>query len=340
MCKSLFKQRFMLPLFFGQIILTLLFIGATYIVPQFAVEVRFFLFGKNTNNLSEFYLSQQEFNVKYSFRTATKMDVSREYLRHLHDELDFSQEFLDVPSHVEMMKRIVMTFSLNGGQRCGSYSSVIDNFKLLKQGIGCCADHSAALMVAAADRSIFVREVHHKLHTFNEYYDPDLKKWVWVDPMFAVMARDKNGKYLSLFEFANAMGQGEKVNFDFFGTSRHVFSALPPETHTFYKDARNFEWLSITLGNNVLEYDEFRSKINWLPKAPQQFAAFFAGVKPGYLVYHKDSVAAYTAEFLKYVGWMILILYSINAIYLALSFFLYIERKISMRRSNQLKVIS
>ena len=107
-------------------------------------------------------------------------------------------------------------------------------------------------------------------HTTCSFYSPELKKWIWIDPQFALLAKGVEGDYLSpseLFEFSR---KRQPINYEFFGLPEHMFAKMDPRDHELYRPESFSPIYSVTWGNNVLTYDEFRRQWLFVPKSIRQ----------------------------------------------------------------------
>jgi hypothetical protein len=191
----------------------------------------------------------------------------------------------------ERVQSIIMRYSKNGGDGCGSRSSdLAKNILWVSEGSGhgCCSDHSQVFLALCAINKIQAREVHHKLHTFNEYYDTDLQKWVWVDTQFALMAKGRDGQYLSFLQLSESIVDSASINWVFFGKSCHNLSDLNPYRANEYFRPPAFSHLMMTMGNNVFEQNTYSKKLAFLPTELRSLILISLGVQPKYIAYCTD----------------------------------------------------
>jgi len=191
------------------------------------------------------------------------------------------------------MQSLVRRFSKNGRDGgCGDKSyNLLENIDWVSRGHGCCSDHSQIFIALASMNGVFAREVHHKLHTFNEYWDSDLMKWVWIDPQFAIMARTETGGYMSFRELKENISVGSIIEWDFFGSTKHVFASEPVDSSPYYKPEA-FQSILMTNGNNVFGENDWAIQFSFLPKSARQLILLSTGVQPGYLYWEIDSATS------------------------------------------------
>ena len=127
--------------------------------------------------------------------------------------------------------------------------------------------------------------MHNNHHVFNEIYVPQENKWIWIDPLFAIMAEDDNGEYLSLLETRNLLFEGKKITFTFFGNNSHQFYSKKPSQHEYFDSKEDFSNIMVTWGNNVFSENNFNNRYNFLPKSIRQFVGMITGKMPQYLVF-------------------------------------------------------
>jgi hypothetical protein len=189
----------------------------------------------------------------------------------------------------ETIKKIVLSFSKNGGKGCGDYSDdLMQNIIWSKYGGGCCSDHAQVFTALCLLNGLYTREVHNKIHTFNEVWDIELKKWIWVDPQFCLLGMDNKGNYLSLLEIQNRITNKKKINWQFFGNRNHIFYNTSPISHQYYQP-KIFSEITITMGNRVFSEDIWNEKLKFLPKDLRQLIMISTGISPTYYIYSVSS---------------------------------------------------
>ena len=182
---------------------------------------------------------------------------------------------------------IALLYSKNGGPGCGDFSDLMNAILEIddNDGMGCCSDHSEVFIALSHVLGLNSREVSHTGHTFNEIYDPDVNKWLWIDTQYALMAKDDEGNYLSLLEMMKRMREGQQIRYDFFGNSSHLFSRSLPNEHIHYDSKDDFEYIMLTLGDNVFSQDHFNGKLKFLPKSIRQIISLVLGMQPKHIIY-------------------------------------------------------
>ena len=250
------------------------------------MHLRNALLSKHTNDINQFNLPPKLL-VKEGFAVDSPT-VRSKYHSTIKKQIRAFQKIDFKGAHTEdQVKDIVLSFSKNGGPGCGDFQNIVHKIESLsaKSGQGCCSDHSEVFIALATINGIETREVHNSRHTFNEYYNEELGKWIWVDPQYAIMARDQHGELLSLSQIRQMYFFEKKVLYDFFGNQYHEFSTSSPYEHEYYDNSDDFSFMMLTLGNNVFEYDLLTEQYSFLPKIVRQSIFMVIGLQPSYLIY-------------------------------------------------------
>jgi hypothetical protein len=120
-------------------------------------------------------------------------------------------------------------------------------------------------------------------HATCNIYSPELHKWIWIDPEFALLTKGSSGEYLSTCEMRNRFVRGEQVAFEFFGLPEHRCSKVPPEDLAQNRpDVFPLETIA-TWGSNVLTVNGYRDMLLPLPKSYRQSVFILTGLKPHYV---------------------------------------------------------
>lgn len=176
------------------------------------------------------------------------------------------------------------------GQVCGIESMgriVFDT----QRGLGCCSDFSKSWIFYARYLGMNVREVNTLNHTTVEFFDRQLGRWVWLDPLNRVQIGNADGRPLSQFEIRDS---------DVFTALRVLPLTASPRPGF---DARSYEGydtaqaavLMWRLGTNFLEIERHDAQLRrWgLPKSARQAILLSLGVQPHWLILTTLSLAAY-----------------------------------------------
>lgn len=271
-------------IFFGNIILLLLLLIFTDRHQK--IDIRDAIFSEEIST-SFFKQSLDEVNQKYDFFSDGQVMSEYRLKNFIQQKLINNRDFKNAPTY-EKVKNIILEFSSAGTKGgCGFYSSdLIKNIEWVIAGHGCCSDHSQVFIAIASFYGVRVREVHNLKHTLNEYWDESLRKWVVIDPMYALMFKNRDGEYLSLVEVHEQLKSGETLNPDFFGKKTHLIAQKENRVFEDLYLPENFSVLRVTLGSNVFKEDVWNSKFDFLPKSISQLVLFFFKIKPlqGYLI--------------------------------------------------------
>lgn len=197
----------------------------------------------------------------------------REMLEHLSE----------AESTVEKAKRIALSFSRNGGEPYGQTADLEDKLNTISSPPqGYCNSHTEVFLALAAVAGIDAMEVVSGGHVTCDVYCPELKKWVWLDPQYALMARGANGEYLSGVELHQAFRKDESFEFEFFGLPVHKFSESSPRDYYLYDRDFFLTRFGMVWGNNVFTFDDYRQSLAFLPKAMRQLPLLMLGIQPRY----------------------------------------------------------
>jgi hypothetical protein len=230
------------------------------------------------------------------------------------------QKLQNTSSTVEKAKLIALSFSRNGSPHDadGNPTSLFTNhadllFKLttIMEPRGCCSDHTQVFTALAAVAGIDSMVVT-CAHSTCGVYCPELKKWVWIDPEFAMLAKTHDGEYLSPLEVRNANLHGDSFDYEFFGTPDHLFAKMDPRTHEYYRPETFCPVFGVEWGNNELIRNKYDHRYLFLPKSIRQIFEIAFGLHPTYRYldddpvivakYFRIRVASYFAIFLFLVG--------------------------------------
>ena len=219
------------------------------------------------------------------FMTDAESDIA-DWRLHLASNVPYVMDVLSLKgTTIERVREMVALFSRNGGLVCGQYDGLVDKLVRVNadDGYGCCSDHSEVMLALTAISGIEARETHHTEHTFVEFFSPEANAWVWVDPQYALMARDGHGQYLSLVELRERYLTPEPFAFEFIGTEYHELLDRDPRRQRFYNEPNDFADLTVTWGNNVFAQAESNRLLGSLPKPARQLVGMLLGRIPGYV---------------------------------------------------------
>jgi len=134
--------------------------------------------------------------------------------------------------------------------------------RIREKGRGYCADYSQVFMALALAADIPVREWGFGEdgfgagHAFNEIYDTDYGKWIFIDPFQAFYVVDaQSGTPLSVVEFLQRLRQGvDAANVTVVRTADEQFRFRSPRDALAYY-AKATDYFYLFWGNNVFTYD-------------------------------------------------------------------------------------
>lgn len=286
---------------------------------QWVVDIKYAMFTNFTSDRVFFNSPPQGF--KYVGFKEDSSDAIRQWSDRIKNNVYYMQKASNdivMPSEIEKAKFIVLLFSKNGGWGCSADISLLNKLQKLPEGngYGCCTDHSEAFIVYSSMFGLIAREVHTVGHVTNEFFDMGLNKWIWIDPLFTLLAKNKKGEYLSLIEMRDSYYKNEPVIYDFFGNYYHLKDKKDPYGSLYYDSKDDFEDIMVTWGNNVFEEERFNHNLFFLHKMIRQFIGITAGITPSYLKYVDDNNAKTHVRYAKvYIYGAFLILIIGNTLY-------------------------
>ncbi len=200
---------------------------------------------------------------------------------------------------IERAKALIPLISRDGADttlgthRCGEaeFDGLIDTLQRIgtDHGYGCCSDHTQSFLALTSIADIEAREVANAYHVVAEFYSPELAKWVYIDPQFALMASGPDGEPLSLLELRESYRDGEEFQFDFIGNTHHRFHDSDPRDDFFYNEPSDLETYNVTWGNDVFGQAEFNESLSGLPTSARQALALLTRQMPPYLALRDEN---------------------------------------------------
>lgn len=278
--------------FFGNLALllavsSLLFFHKSQIVRSHLVEYRDALTTYLSSDRELFAAPPAEL-VRRGFRIDSLATIDASRLRLARATAIFEYGHKD---DIELIKEIVLSFSRGGGTPPTYYLPLSDKITEARLGHGFCSDHVEIFLALSELRGFFAREVQNEVHSFADFFSPVHSKWIWVDPLFAIMATDERGSYLSSLEIRDRRVSGLPVRYQFFGTADNsVRSETDSRFKRTYGESSFFRRYVLTYGNNVLTEMEQTEAMPILPWEIRQLLLYGRGTKPRF-VYLTDSLA-------------------------------------------------
>jgi hypothetical protein len=188
----------------------------------------------------------------------------------------------EAPSTIEKAKRIVLSFSRDGGRTFDRSADLTYKLTHISDPMGVCSDHVEVFQAVANVAGIDTVEFDSGLHNTCNFYCPELSKWVWIDPQFALLAKNTSGEYLSVSELRSCYLRGERFNFEFFGLPQQECSHVSPQDLYMYQAANFGRQLTATWGSNVFAFDARRDRFLLLPKSFRQSVFLLLGMNAPY----------------------------------------------------------
>lgn len=225
--------------------------------------------------------------IRHDFYTdsPTQIEAWRTRLRDVVSPVDASRR----PDDIDRVKAIVLSFSRGGGSRPIYRMPLLKKIAETQRGNGFCSDHVEIFLALAQVNGLTAREVQNEVHGFADFFSPSKRKWIFVDPLYAILATDEAGEYLSSLEIRQRRVLGLSVHFLFFGTSDGIIrSEADPRFQALYGDASRFKRYVLTYGNNVLTEASWSETLSFLPWEARQLLLYLSGTKP-YMIVLADS---------------------------------------------------
>ncbi len=282
--------------------------------PSIKVDIRLSIFSIFDDSIRGLQVAPEKLN-KYGFLYAKSPD-DFEFKRNSFDKLK-GYKILNFENDNDLVKQIVFSYSKGPSiDGCGFYSQdIMRNIKWVSQNHGCCSDYSQVFIALAELNGLFAREVHHQSHTFNEYWDRNLEKWVWLDANLLLMAKAENNKYLSLYEIREYLLQGKTPKWEYLGNENQKFFKNSPSEHHYYRSSE-FQTLIYTNGNNVFQESDWNLKLKYFPKEVRQFILYTLKKMPEIIIVGEDSEKSRYFKKIKFIS------YALGILYLIINFFL------------------
>lgn len=191
-----------------------------------------------------------------------------------------SLEHLDSVPVFDRALLIVKMFSSMGNGICSDDSPLPERIIRAKNKEGCPKDYAMIYSVLAKYAGIKNRIVKNASVYGVEIYDG--KKWIFIDPYFAVAAYDENGKNLSFFELNRRKLNNEQVRLDFFGGQNHCMYGKNASELPYYKAESGFGNTHVLMGDNIFSIALKEASVPLKPKFVHTFAPY-RSVKPRWI---------------------------------------------------------
>lgn len=253
---------------------------------QWFIDQRYSMFSRIETNAASFDIPPAT-RAATGFLADSPAEIERWHQRLL-DELpalrDLPADFSSWTA-LDRAKRLAMVFSRGGGVPPPSSAVLIEKFRWLRAGFGYCSDHTECHIALCSIFDVPVYESSSSSHTTTAVYATELKKWVWMDPQYLLVARGADGQLLSPIELRDANLNSRPFIFEYFGDPDGPLASVQPETLPLYNGPENFSDFVMPWGANVFQVDEWRSRLTWLPKPLRQIAYIAGGIMPVYRIY-------------------------------------------------------
>lgn len=186
---------------------------------------------------------------------------------------------------VSIAQTIVLSFSAGGDAgELVYWMEWPQKVRAARRGAGLCSDHTKIFLALAKTVGLNAREVHNGAHSYVDFFSVNQKRWIFIDPQYAIMATDGGGEYLSSRELRYRRLQGQPTRFVFFGTNpNHIHAQEDTRFKAFYGDRGTFERYILTNGNNVATQALTADNFAALPWEARELLLYVSRRRPGYV---------------------------------------------------------
>jgi hypothetical protein len=195
--------------------------------------------------------------------------------------------------------RIAQHLAEGPGIGSGIKSNTVDTYRaIMTETGGYCSDYTQVFNGIAIASNIPVREWGMSFdgysgygHAFNEVYDWDLRKWIFIDTFNSFYVIDLlSGVPLSVLEFRERLltGKTREILVEVIEPSRFTFESNDQALAYYQRGADQF---FLYLGNNVFSYDRHPiiRKLRSRSRALEQGIATIIGVQPRILIFQSGT---------------------------------------------------
>lgn len=274
--------------FFTTLIADALVLGVVLVAmrtnPQWLIDQRFAIFSRPVSDEQVFLRSPGELQAA-GFRSDSA-ELRLKWREKLLSEVSYlagrPAEFDSWPT-IKRAEWLASQMGHDGGENFPPGTLLVDKLNRLPHGEGVCSDHVEGFIALCSIFGIEAREVSTSVHTTAGVYLPEEHRWAWMDPEFALVARNSAGQLMTSAEMRDAMLHEKDFRLEYFGGDpARVMARINPHQHEYYNSPADFGDLVLTFGNNVFEFDEYRSGAAWMPRPVRQFVLLMLGIQPDY----------------------------------------------------------
>lgn len=272
---------------------------------KYIVNIRQALFSSITAQSDIFAANPDTLTSLYGFKTEPQQ-LKEEFYSFLEDVKyiqDSRRNIASQKNEIEKAKSIILLFQKEEEDKQAEFPSLLEKIKSFTKPdvYGDCSDNAEVFIALGSFFGLTVREVHNTVHVFNEIYDHHLRKWIWIDPENAIMAKNVKGEYLSLVEMTSMSIKNEKIDYELFGKNKDP--EMKKNYFYYYYDGKEkFSYIMMTLGNNVYEVDKFIRRMRFLPKLFREFIILVSNIKPHYVIYSSNRGVIIRWYFIRYLS--------------------------------------
>lgn len=181
---------------------------------------------------------------------------------------------------------------------------------MLNYGMGYCADYSQVFNAIAHSLNLPVREWalafdgFGRGHTFNEVYDPETERWIFIDSFHGFYFADAQGQPLSVAEVQHASRTLSDLNPIIIDRARFAFRSTTEAIEYYRRGADQFY---LFWANDVFTQDQHQISSIWsqAPRAVEVFAHIADGSHPRVRLIETPTNAGHIRK-LNHTKWMFL----------------------------------
>lgn len=283
---------------FGPAVVAALALGAGYAANKTAyVVIRDALFTDYNAVAEEMYLDLPALaNAGYRVDNTQSLRVWRPKLEAAlgAQSLTRLEASGDDTARAEGLARLLAQHPAVGRTGCGFTDDLSEKATELAKGTrGCCSDFTQMFVALSTAVGMPAREVTSNSHGFNEFYDRQLKKWVFIDAQFGFIVRGHDNVPLSALAFRDAVLNHVPHQLEFFqeaslaasnrSTIEQDAHLAPSGQDIRYYSPEGLAMLAFPWGNNVFEATEQNLRLQALPKPAARLVSHLSGVRPRYV---------------------------------------------------------
>lgn len=221
--------------------------------------------------------------VKEGFRQDSKRAIEEAIQQYLPlTEVAQIKQFRKIPNDVERAQAITKHISTPLEHGCLDRYSLFQKLPMFIIGWGCCSDYTQMFSFYAGAAEISTRSIDNRRHQVSEFWSEDLRKWIFIDPLQALMATDERGNYLSYLELRDRILSGSPVKYVWLKPDdRHLHTGGSANTlMPIFSTPDAMRDIYVHFGSNVVETSNLEQHFQFLPAGGQKLISILSRVQP------------------------------------------------------------